>query len=144
MSKMLELYDIVKTCIPESITPKFSYVETVKPGTKDKYEVIENTAGIYFRPNMANKRVLAGNYIQESYRLLINLYTTRGETGIKNGIVICEEIVSNLDKLYNKSYSINGVGVYIANTERSQSFGYVGPTDQGVATFSINYLITFS
>ena len=144
MSKMLELYEIVKTCIPASITPKFSYVETVKPGTKDKYEVIENTAGIYFRPNMANKRDIAGNYLQESYRLLINLYTTRGETGIKNGIVICEEIVSKLDKIYNKSYSINGVGVYIANAERSQSFGYVGPTDQGVATFSINYLITFS
>ncbi len=144
MSKMLALYEIVKTCIPSSITPKFSFANMVKEAGDNKYKPIENTASIYFRPSVDNLRAISGKYVQESYRLLINLFTTRGEAGVINGISLCEEITSNLDNLINKSYYIDGTGVYIAHTEKSQSYGYVGPTEQGIATFSINYIIKFS
>lgn len=138
----IDLYKALKEVIPKELSSLFSYIEQSKV-VGDKTIVKEDTAVFYFRSANNPIRTIDGTYVLEFNRLVLNIFTHRGEDGVLAGHKYCKHICDNLDKIFNKDYEVDGTCFTILNCRRLGKYQYVGPNKQGIASFSINYMIEY-
>lgn len=138
------LYEALLTVLPTTYKLKFSYLEA-STVSGNKTIINKNIGAIYFRSagNSEYRKIGDGEYGIDQYRMIINLYTDRGESGVLAGLDYCAKVCDILDKLYNTNINVNGTNVFICETKRLGNYQYMGPTEQGIASFSINYLVKF-
>lgn len=139
------LFEALLSVLPTTYPLKFSYIErSTVSGTN--VTVTKNTGALYFRSagNGQYREVSTGKYKVNSYRLILNLYTDKGESGVLAGLSYCAEVCEILDTLFNKSITVGDDTVFIVSCHKLGNYQYLGPTDQGIASFSLNYLIKFN
>lgn len=138
------LYEALLQVLPDDYPVKFSYVDLAS-GDSNTIKVTKNTAAMYFRSagNPSARDVTSGDYGQEMLRLVMNVFTDRGEAGVLAGLDYCARVCKALDHVFNRQFNVKGAKVFIADCQKIGNYQYVGPTKQGVASFSLNYLVKY-
>lgn len=142
MLSLDKLFEGIEQSIPNDFPTKFSYIDLIRV-IDEKSIVTEDTTVIYFKSANNPDRVIEGNYAIEYQRMVINVYTHRGESGVLDGLDYCKRVCECLDKVFNKVFNIDGICFTILDCKRLGNYNYLGPTKQGIQTFSINYLIKY-
>lgn len=145
MTSSKDLFLALKSMMPQDFPIKFSYIDLVTSDGREM-NVTKNTAAVYFRAagDPEQRDVSSGRYLVNQYRVVINVFTDRGEAGVLSGIEYCDKICDAFETLFNKQISIStDTKVYIIDCQRMGSPQYVGPTKQGIASFSLNFLLKF-
>lgn len=138
-----DIYEAIKQIIPQELPTKFGYIDISKV-KNEKTEVLKNTVAIYIRAASDGIRDIKGGYKIETARVIFNLYTDRGEKGVLFGESYCKAICDALDSCYNQAIETEGAHLLVMQFNRQGRPVYLGPTEQGIATFSINYVIKYS
>lgn len=144
MTSTDKLYEALIQVLPGDYPVKFSYVDLAS-SENDKIKVTKNTAAMYFRSagNSVARDISSGEYGQEMMRLVMNVFTDRGEAGVLAGLDYCDRVCKALDKVFNKVFVVGETKVFISDCQKIGNYQYVGQTKQGVASFSLNYLIKY-
>lgn len=139
-----KLYEALLQVLPDDYPIKFSYVDLAS-SSDGEIHVVKNTAAMYFRSAgiPVARDITSGKYILENIRLVMNVFTDRGEAGVLAGLDYCRRVCEVLDGLFNRRFIVGNTPVFIADCQKIGSYQYVGPTKQGIASFSINYLIKY-
>ena len=143
----VQLFEVVKSCLPEEIIARFNFVKTVE-SIGLKLKIIPNTITISFRPAEKPVRDLNGNYIRMSKRVIFNIYTDcGGSDAVNRGFEYIEIIKENLNKIHNCVVVIKGkdgdTEVPIIDCQLIIDGYHVGKTDQGIHYFSLEYKIIY-
>lgn len=136
------IYEAIKQIIPNNLTTKFSFIDLGKV-IDEKAVITENTVAIYLKSATNPERVIEGDYAIEYIRVVFNVYTTRGSKGVKEGLEYCKEVCETMDKVFNRVFSIDDKCFTILDSSRLGNYEYLGPTKQGIQTFSINYMLKY-
>lgn len=144
MTSTDKLYEALLQVLPGDYPVKFSYVDLAS-SENNTIKVTKNIAAMYFRSagNPSARDVSSGEYGQEMLRLVMNVFTDRGEAGVLAGLDYCDRVCKALDHVFNKTFVVGETKVFIADCQKIGNYQYVGPTKQGIASFSLNYLIKY-
>ena len=139
-----KLYMALLQILPKDYPIRFSYLDLAS-SENNTIKVIKNTAALYFRSagNPVARDISSGKYGQEMMRVVMNIFTDRGEAGVLAGLDYCDRVCKILDRVFNQTFVIGETKVYIADCQKIGNYQYVGPTKQGIASFSLNYLIKY-
>lgn len=141
MIDLTKVYKAVKQTLPDGLPTKFNFVDTAKIES-GKFKPTRDTVVIYFKSAKSGERTADGKYAIEYLRMILNVYTHEGESGVLYGHALCKQLCESLDCLFNKDFEIDGVEISILDNKRDGFYNYTGPHKSGVETFSINYLLT--
>lgn len=144
MTSTNNLFEALIQVLPKDYSIKFSYLDLAS-SNNGEINVTKNTAAIYFRSagNSTIRDISTGRYGQDMLRLVMNVFTDRGEAGVLAGLDYCKRVCDTLDTIINKVFIVGDTKVFIADCQKIGNYQYVGPTKQGIASFSLNYLIKY-
>ena len=146
----LQLYEVIKTCLPNDIKTRFNFIKTIESKGLE-LKIIPNTITIQLFPAEKPLRDLKGNYYRFSKRVVFNIFTDNGTTNsresIDRGLKYIDEIKGNLNKLHNCIVDIvdneNIVRIPIIDCQLTIDGYHVGKTEQGINYFSLEYKIIY-
>ncbi len=141
-----QLYELVKTCIPNEYDLKlrFSHTRTTHNIMAGKNRMINNTLGVFFKQAYSPQRNASGKYISNSKRIIFNLYTDiLSNSSVLDGCVILGKIRDNILDLRSSTVEVDGEFIRVIDSELSIDVDYIGMTEQGQAFFSLEMILTY-
>lgn len=136
------IYEALKQVLPDDYPTKLGMIDLSKINN-EKAVITKNTVAIYLKSATNPEREIDGTYAIEYIRVVFNVYTDRGGEGVRVGYDYCSRVCETLDKLFNRVFNIDNKCFTVLDSRRLGNYEYLGPTKQGIQTFSINYLISY-
>ncbi|MBR1454526.1 MAG: hypothetical protein IJ593_07795, partial [Lachnospiraceae bacterium] len=132
--------------LPDNIKPRFGVIRDTINSSSKKVDNIPNTCTIIIKPAGNATRLLSGQYSVFQKRVCINLKTDAGgEDKVRYGYEVLEQIKDKIDKLNNVIVTLPNEKIFsIIKTQRTVDSNYIGLNEQGIHTFSLEYIIFYN